>query len=93
MPQEASSKPTSVYHGVGSTDSTGEHVLHRVDHIVVQGSCSWTTLLNIVSFPARIFCACRKNGSGQLPIPFSFKCAGVLVHCSLGFSIFRNEHE
>ena len=26
VPQEASSKPTSVYHGVGSTDSTGVHV-------------------------------------------------------------------
>ena len=36
----------------------------------------------IVSFPDRIFRARRKNGSGQLPIPFSFKCAGMLAHCS-----------
>ena len=38
--------------------------------------------LNIVSFPDRNFRARRKNGSGQLPIPFSFKCAGMLAHCS-----------
>ena len=36
----------------------------------------------VVSFPDRIFRARRKNGSGQLPIPFSFKCAGMLAHCS-----------
>ena len=36
----------------------------------------------IVSFPDRIFRARRKNGSGQLPIPFSFKCVGMLAHCS-----------
>ena len=28
-----------------------------------------------VSFPDRIFRTRRKNGFGQLPIPFSFKCA------------------
>ena len=38
--------------------------------------------VELVSFPDRIFCACRKNGPGQLPIPFSFKCAGMLAHCS-----------
>ena len=38
--------------------------------------------VELVSFPDHIFCACRKNGSGQLPIPFSFKCTGMLVHCS-----------
>ena len=37
---------------------------------------------HLVSFPDRIFRARRKNGSGQLPIPFSFKCAGMLAHCS-----------
>ena len=37
---------------------------------------------NLVSFPDCIFCACRKNRSGQLPIPFSFKCAKMLVYCS-----------
>ena len=36
----------------------------------------------LVSFPDRIFRARWKNGSGQLPIPFSFKCAGMLAHCS-----------
>ena len=36
----------------------------------------------IVSFPDRIFRARRKNRSGELPIPFSFKCAGMLAHCS-----------
>ena len=34
----------------------------------------------IVLFQDCIFCACRKNGSGQLPIPFSFKCACVIVY-------------
>ena len=43
------------------------------------GACPHTPL---VSFPDRIFRARRKNGSGQLPIPFSFKCAGMLAHCS-----------
>ena len=32
--------------------------------------------------PDRIFWAHRENGSGQLPIPFSFKCVGMLVYCS-----------
>ena len=36
----------------------------------------------IISFPDRIFYDNRKNGSGQLPILFSFKCAEILVHCS-----------
>ena len=36
----------------------------------------------LVSFPDGSFHACQKNGSGQLPIPFSFKCAGMLAHCS-----------
>ena len=31
---------------------------------------------------AKMGLACRKNGSGQLPIPFSFKCARMLAHCS-----------
>ena len=39
-------------------------------------------LSRLVSFPDRIFRARRENGSGQLPIPFSFKCAGMLAHCS-----------
>ena len=42
----------------------------------------WHGGLAVVSFPDRIFRARRKNGSGQLPIPFSFKCAGMLAHCS-----------
>ena len=37
---------------------------------------------NLVSFPDCIFRACRKNRSGQLPIPFSFKCAEMLAYCS-----------
>ena len=36
----------------------------------------------VVSFLDHIFCAHQKNRSGQLPIPFSFKCAGRLTHCS-----------
>ena len=37
----------------------------------------------LVSFPDRIFRARPpEKGSGELPIPFSFKCAGILVHCS-----------
>ena len=36
----------------------------------------------LVLFPDCIFYACRKNRSGQLPIPFSFMCAGMLAHCS-----------
>ena len=41
------------------------------------------TIGGIVLSPDRIFCAHRKNESDQLPIPFSFKCAGMLAHCSL----------
>ena len=33
----------------------------------------------IISFPDRIFYDNRKNGSGQLPILFSFKCAGRIA--------------
>ena len=36
----------------------------------------------IVSFPDHIFHTHRKNRSGELPIPFLFKCAGMLAHCS-----------
>jgi len=36
----------------------------------------------IVLLPDRIFRARRKNGYGELPIPFSFICAGMLAHCS-----------
>ena len=35
-----------------------------------------------VSFPDHIFYTCQKNRFGELPIPFSFKCAGMLAHCS-----------
>ena len=28
----------------------------------------------------------EKNGSGQLLISFSFKCAGMLAHCSFEFN-------
>ena len=38
--------------------------------------------LFLVSFPDPIFCARRKNRSDELPIPFSFKCAGMLGHRS-----------
>ena len=31
------------------------------------------------SFPDHIFHARQKNRSGQLPIPFSFKCARMLI--------------
>ena len=31
------------------------------------------------SSPDHIFHARRKNGSGELPIPFLFKCAGMLA--------------
>ena len=37
---------------------------------------------NLVSFPHYIFCTHWKNRSGQLPIPFSFKCAEMLAYCS-----------
>ena len=40
----------------------------------------WTHLL---LSPDHIFRARWKNGSGQLPFPFSFKCAETRVHCSL----------
>ena len=43
---------------------------------------TWQRCLPIVSSPDRIFCARRKNGSGQLPIPFSFKVTGMQAHCS-----------
>ena len=43
---------------------------------------SFHHLHDIVLFPDRIFRTRRKNGSGELPIPFLFKCAGMLVHCS-----------
>ena len=43
---------------------------------------SFHHLHDMVLFPDRIFRARRKNGSGELPIPFLFKCAGMLVHCS-----------
>ena len=33
----------------------------------------------VVSLPDRIFSTHRKNWSGQLPIPFSFKCTGMLA--------------
>ena len=36
----------------------------------------------LVSFPDCILRARRKNGSGEPPIPFLFKCAGMLAHCS-----------
>ena len=36
----------------------------------------------LVSFPDPVFCTCRKNRSGELPVPFLFKCAGMLAHCS-----------
>ena len=35
----------------------------------------------LVSFPDHIFRGHWKNVSGQLPIPFSFKCTGMLAHC------------
>ena len=56
-----------------------------------KGSVGYSSVLSqVVSFPDRIFRARRKNGSGQLPIPFSFKCAGMLAHCSflMGVTIF-----
>ena len=28
----------------------------------------------------------EKNRSGQLPISFSFKCVGMLAHCSFEFN-------
>ena len=36
----------------------------------------------VVSFPDCIFYACQKSRLGELPIPSSFKCAGMLAHCS-----------
>ena len=33
--------------------------------------------------PRRFFAIQRKNTSGDPPIPFSFWCAGMLVHCSI----------
>ena len=42
----------------------------------------------LVSFPGHILCISWKYGSDQLPIPFSFKSIGMLVHCSfLNFTI------
>ena len=38
--------------------------------------------LLIVLFPDHIFHDNWINGSGQLPILFSFNCAGILAHCS-----------
>ena len=37
---------------------------------------------HLVSFPDCTLRARWKNGSGQLPNSFSFKCAGMLGHCS-----------
>ena len=37
-----------------------------------------------------IFCACWKNRSGQLPIPFSFKCTGMLMHCYWTFGVIED---
>ena len=43
---------------------------------------TWQRCLPIVSSQNCIFRACQKNGSGQLPIPFSFKVTGMRAHCS-----------
>ena len=56
------------------TDVRGTHKV-RAEAGVERGA-------RVVSFPDRIFRACQKDGSSQLPIPFSFKCAGMLAHCS-----------
>ena len=50
-------------------------VFHHIIYIVE----SWCQL---VLFPDFIFRAWWKIGSGQLPNPFSFKWARMLVHCS-----------
>ena len=44
----------------------------------------------VVSFPDCIFHACRKNRSGQLPIPFSFKCAGALFFFNLTLDVIED---
>ena len=43
------------------------------------GLITWE-VLGVLLFPDRIFRG--KNRSGELPIPFWFKCAGILVHPS-----------
>ena len=64
--------------------------LHRRDQTET-GDEEHRDACEIVSFPDRIFRARWKNGSGQLPIPFSFKCAGMLAHCSflIGIRFFH----
>ena len=43
-----------------------------------------------VLFPDCVFHTHCNSGSGQLPIPFSFKCAGMLAHCNLMLDIIKD---
>ena len=47
-------------------------------------------MVGVVLFPDRIFRTRCKNGSGQLPIPFSFKCTRMLAHCNLMLDIIED---
>ena len=40
--------------------------------------------------PRLHFSCHQKNGSGQLPTPFSFKCTGMLVYCNLMLDIIED---
>ena len=60
---------------VGQADKAGEGQAGANTGLIQQ-------VRKLVSYPDRIFHTHRKNRSGELPIPFSFKCAGMLAHCS-----------
>ena len=62
--------------------------VYKLDSRLVDWTINWNLdwcaqpVAVLGHYYCRIFCAGRKNGSSQLPIPFSFKCAGMRAHCS-----------
>ena len=87
-----------VTHTVPISEATGQHTYRckSTNNVFVQVTIifygKWVKMkfllgmtyitAQLVLFPDRIFRARRKNRSGELPIPISFKCARMLAHCS-----------